>query len=99
MQKIELHYLRAYEADFVQFLLNGIADDKLDIGPKCVKFLEEHGVRMKGALTALGELEDEKMEEVEEVVKIEKKAATEPRSLVPQKPKYQPTESNMDDID
>jgi hypothetical protein len=98
MQKIELHYLRQYESDFVQFLLNGIADDKLDIGPKCVKFLDEHGVRMKEALTTLGELEDEKMEEVEEVVKIEKKAV-EPRSLVPQKPKYQPTESNMDDID
>jgi len=46
-------------------LLNGIADDKLDIGPKCIKFLEEHGVRMKEALKAMGECDDDE-EEVEE---------------------------------
>ena len=69
MQKIELHYLRAYEADFVQFLLNGIADDKLDIGPKCIKFLDEHGVRMKEALKVIGEDLDDKEEEETEVVK------------------------------
>lgn len=36
-------------------LLNGIADDQQDIGPKCIKFLNEHGKRMKEALIALGE--------------------------------------------
>jgi len=50
MVKIDLHYLKAYEAQFVCFLLNGISDDKLDISPKCLQFLEEHGVRMKDAL-------------------------------------------------
>lgn len=33
MKKIEIHYLKVYEPHFVQFLLNGISDDKLDIGP------------------------------------------------------------------
>jgi hypothetical protein len=42
----------------VQFLLNGIADDKLDIGPKCSAFLEEHGKRMEEALKILGEEEN-----------------------------------------
>jgi len=32
-----------------------MADDKLDIGPKCIKFIEEHGLRMKEALIALGD--------------------------------------------
>jgi len=45
--------------------LNGIADDKLDISPKCLKFLEEHGVRMKEALKALGEDEEEEEEEMD----------------------------------
>ena len=39
--------------------MNGISDDKLDISPKCLQFLEEHGVRMKEALKALGEEEEE----------------------------------------
>ena len=43
----------------MQFLLNGISDDKLDIGPKCIKQLDEHGLRMKDALIALGEYEEE----------------------------------------
>jgi hypothetical protein len=43
----------------VQFLLNGISDDKLDISPKCINFLNEHGLRMRDALKALGDLEDE----------------------------------------
>lgn len=71
MQKIEVHYLKAYEADFVQFLLNGIADDKLDIGPKCIQFLDEHGIRMREALKVMGEDEDDKEDEAE-VEKVEK---------------------------
>ena len=59
MKKIELHYLRVYEPFFIQFLLNGIADDKLDIGPKCIVFLEEHSTRMREALKALGEEEED----------------------------------------
>ena len=51
MQAMEIHHLKTYEADFVQFLLNGISDEVLDISPKCIQFLEEHGVRMKDALT------------------------------------------------
>ena len=61
MTKMELHYLRQYESEFIQFLLNGIADDKLEIGPKCAEFLENHGKRMEEALKALGE-EDENAE-------------------------------------
>lgn len=49
----------------MQFLLNGIADDKLDISPKCVKFLEEHGVRMREALKVMGEDDEVKSEEDE----------------------------------
>ena len=62
MTNMEIMYLRNYESPFVQFLLNGIADDKLDIGPQCITFLEEHGTRMKEALKALGE--DEENEEM-----------------------------------
>jgi len=50
MKTIEVHWLKTYEADFIQFLLNGIADNVLEISPKCVAFLEEHGNRMKDAL-------------------------------------------------
>lgn len=45
--------------------MNGIADDKLDISPKCINFLEEHGVRMKDALKALGEDDYEDKDEDE----------------------------------
>ena len=55
---MDIHYLKQYESDFVQFLLNGISDDKLDIGPTCILFLEEHGQRMKEAMKALGEDEE-----------------------------------------
>lgn len=55
MQNMDIYYLRVIEADFVQLLLNGISDDKLDIGAQCISFLEDHGVRMKEALKALGE--------------------------------------------
>jgi len=34
----------------VQFLLNGIAEEALGVGPKCIKFIDEHGARMKDAL-------------------------------------------------
>lgn len=60
MTQMEIHWLKKYEPDFIQFLLNGIADDKLEIGPSCIKFLEEHGKRMHEANIALGE-EDEDM--------------------------------------
>ena len=60
MQTMEVHFLKEYEADFVQFLLNGIADDALEISPQCITFLEEHGNRMKDALIQLGDLEDDK---------------------------------------
>lgn len=33
MTKMEIHWLKKYEPDFIQFLLNGISEDKLDIGP------------------------------------------------------------------
>lgn len=56
---MEIHYLRQYEPNLVQFILNGIAEDKLDIGPKCILFLDEHGNRMREALKALGEEEEE----------------------------------------
>jgi len=56
---MEVHHLKFYEADFVQFLLNGISDEVLDISPKCITFLEEHGNRMKDALVKLGDLEEE----------------------------------------
>ena len=45
--------------------MNGIADDKLDISPKCLKFLEDHGMRMQDALKQLGEYEEEAEEEEE----------------------------------
>lgn len=59
---MEIHFLKEYEADFVQFLLNGIADDALEISPQCINFLEEHGNRMKDALIQLGDIEDDKQE-------------------------------------
>ena len=67
MQKIEVTHLRQLEPDFVQFLLNGIAEEAFDISPQCIQFLEEHGNRMKEALIALGE-------EVDDVKKEEEKA-------------------------
>ena len=57
---MELSYLKVYEPDFVQMLLNGMADSQLDIGPKCVAFIEAHGKRMKEALIAIGDEEEEK---------------------------------------
>ena len=65
MTNMEIHYLRQYEPELIQFILNGIAEDKLDIGPKCIKFLEDHGTRMREALKALGEDEEDEPEEEE----------------------------------
>ena len=55
---MEFKFLKKYEPDFTLFLLNGIADDKLDIGPQCIQFLEEHGKRMQDAIKALGDDEE-----------------------------------------
>ena len=65
MENIEFHHLKTYEPTFIQFLLNGIADTHADISPNCIKFLEDHGNRMKEALIALGEDVEEKNEEME----------------------------------
>ena len=36
-----------------------MSDDQLNIGPMCIDFLEEHGTRMRQAMKALGEDEEE----------------------------------------
>ena len=84
--------------------MNGISDDKLDMGPKCVKFLDDHGLRMRDALKALGEYEEEHDQEMQ----IED-TPTNPNSLLIQeiKNKNQEAEGNkteysnsaMEDID
>lgn len=56
---MEIQSLKKYEANFLLFMLNGVADDNQDIAQGCVAFLEEHGKRMKEALAALGELEED----------------------------------------
>lgn len=67
MENMDIYWLRKVEADFIQLLLNGISDDKLDIGPQCIQFLETHGKRMQEALKAMGEnvefSEDDQVEE------------------------------------
>lgn len=63
MKNMDIHYLKQYEPDMVQFLLNGISDDKLDIAPQCIEFLEEHGKRMREAMKALGDDEEEELKE------------------------------------
>jgi len=46
-----------------------MSDDCEDIAKKCKDFLEEHGARMRQALKALGdEEEDEKQEEDQEMI-------------------------------
>ena len=57
---MELQALRANEKYFINFLLNGLSDDCKEINEQCRDFLEVHGGRMKEALKALGE-EDEDM--------------------------------------
>lgn len=58
MTHMEINSLRKYENHFVMFLLNGIADENVDISKNCREFLEKHGLRMRDALKQLGE-EDE----------------------------------------
>ena len=71
MTKMEIHHLRMYESEFVQMLLNGIAESHSDVSPRCIKFLDDHGKRMKEALIALGE-EKEEVEDEEEVSPVQK---------------------------
>lgn len=59
MVKMEIQSLRKYEGNMILFLLNGIADDNQDIAQGCILFLEEHGKRMREALRALGDEEDD----------------------------------------
>ena len=59
MKTMEFSSLKQHEPDFIQFLLNGIADDNPQIRSDCLSFLEEHGARMREALQALGEEGDE----------------------------------------
>lgn len=39
-----------------------MAEKELGVGPKCIKFIEDHGKRMKEALIALGEEKEEATE-------------------------------------
>lgn len=55
MTHMDIQSLRAVEADFVLFLLNGISDEQAEISCSCREFLEEHGKRMREALQMLGE--------------------------------------------
>ena len=66
MTKMEINSLRTFEPHFILFLLNGLSDECEDIAKMCKAFLEEHGTRMKQALAALGEDEDQEMKDAEE---------------------------------
>ena len=59
MKNMELSALRDQESFLIQFLLNGISDDSQQIKENCLTFLEEHGARMREALQALGEDNEE----------------------------------------
>ena len=50
MTNMELAALRDQESHLIQFLLNGIADENEQVRTSCLKFLEEHGARMRQAL-------------------------------------------------
>lgn len=39
-----------------------MAEKELGVGPKCIKFIEDHGKRMKEALIAIGDEQEEKKE-------------------------------------
>ena len=60
MTNMEIQGLRAVESSFIGFLLNGMSDEDKEISVSCRDFLEEHGKRMKEALIALGDEEEEK---------------------------------------
>lgn len=44
MQVVELTFLRTYEPHFIQFLLNGMSEKELNVGPKCIKFIEDRTI-------------------------------------------------------
>jgi hypothetical protein len=44
--------------------LNGISDQVLNISPQCIKFLNDHGKRMKEALIAIGDEANDKMSDI-----------------------------------
>lgn len=50
MVNMEIQSLKNFEANFILFLINGIADENKDIQAGCIEFLEEHGNRMRDAL-------------------------------------------------
>lgn len=56
---MELGGLREVEHYLIQYLLNGLSDDNAEISQSCLKFLNEHGTRMKEALKMLGEDESD----------------------------------------
>lgn len=62
LSTMEINCLKDFDPVFVQFLLNGIADEHKDIQEKSIQLLEEHGKLMQDALIQLGE-EDVKMTE------------------------------------
>ena len=57
-------------------MLNGISDDKLEIGERCIDFLETHGNRMKEAMKALGEDEEEEIKEPADKQESQKRTET-----------------------
>lgn len=59
MKNMELSSLREQESHLIQFLLNGISDENQQVRMDNLNFLEEHGARMREALRALGEDDDE----------------------------------------
>ena len=59
MTKMEISSLRLNEKHFILYLLNGLSDDCEEINNQCKDFLEIHGERMKDALQALGEGDEE----------------------------------------
>ena len=59
MKNMELSALREQESFLIQFLLNGISDENQTVRSDSLSFLEEHGARMRAALRALGEDEDD----------------------------------------
>lgn len=59
MTNMELASLRSQESHLIQFLLNGIADENEGVRTMSLSFLEEHGTRMREALQALGDEDDD----------------------------------------
>lgn len=57
---MDLNAIKVFEGDFVLCLLNGVSDEQEEIASLAKRLLDDHGKRMKDALTQLGELEPEK---------------------------------------